>query len=119
MSTSDIVAIGILVICILLGMFGFFKCLSRFLSGFIVGLLILTCLSVWIGHPIFDKYSQAIFQDGIVFPYLKDHTMKLKEKFHGQLSERKEAKHQIEPSISPKIASSEYMANDNLLRAEK
>ena len=119
MSTSDIIAIGILVICILLGIFGFFKFLSRFLSGFIVGLLILTCLSVWIGHPVFDKYSQYFFQDGTIFPYLKDHTMKLKEEFHVQSSEHKETEFPIEPSAPIKSASLEYIPNNNLLRAKK
>ena len=84
MSTSDIIAIGVLVVCILLGMLGFFKCLSRFISGFIVGMLILFCISAWADHPVFDKYSQSVFQGSKVFSFLKQQTSKLKDSIHNQ-----------------------------------
>ena len=86
MSTSDIIAIGILVVCNLLGMLGFFKCLSRFIAGFVVGMLILLCISAWVDHPVFDKYSQGLFKDGKVISLLKQQTSKLKESVHQRWS---------------------------------
>lgn len=86
MSTSDIIAVGILFLCILFGMFGFFKCLGRSISGFVFGLLILMCISALVNHPVFDKYSHGILQGGKIIPYLEQQTSKVKEFIHHQWS---------------------------------
>ena len=76
-------------------------------------------MSVWIDHPVFDKYSYNIFQDGRIFPYFKNHTMKLEEKLFEQLYKHNETECHIEKSIPLKTVSLEYIPNNNLLRSEK
>lgn len=71
MAMSDIIAIGILIFCIVLGALGSFKWLIYLVAGMVVGLLILICISLLVENPQFDKLSQGIFRHGFVVPYIK------------------------------------------------
>ena len=71
MLTSDLIAIGILVLCIVLAMCGVLKWLFRFVAGVVLGLLILSCIGILADNPKFDQVSRGAFRDGIVIPYLR------------------------------------------------
>lgn len=71
MIASDLIAIGILVLCIILAMFGVLKWLFRFLAGVALGLLILSCIALLASNPKFDQVSRGAFRDGRVIPYLR------------------------------------------------
>lgn len=71
MLTSDFIAVGILVVCILLAMFGVLKWLFRFLGGVVLGLLILSIIALLASNPRFDQASKGAFRGGKVIPYLR------------------------------------------------
>jgi len=71
MLTSDLIAVGILVVCILLAIFGVLKWLFRFLAGVALGLLILSVIALLAGNPKFDRASRGAFRGGKVIPYLR------------------------------------------------
>ena len=71
MLASDLIAVGILVVCILLAMLGVLKWLFRFLAGVALGLLILSCIALLAGNPKFDQVSRGAFRGGKVIPYLR------------------------------------------------
>ena len=71
MIPSDLIAIAILVVCILLALFGVLKWLFRFLAGVALGLLILSCIALLASNPKFDRVSRGAFRGGKVIPYLR------------------------------------------------
>jgi hypothetical protein len=71
MLTSDVVAVGILILCILLAMFGMLKWLFRFLAGVAFGLLVLSVIAILASNPKFDQASRGAFRGGKVIPYLR------------------------------------------------
>jgi hypothetical protein len=71
MLTSDLIAVGILILCIVLAMFGVLKWLFRFLAGVALGLLILSIIAILASNPKFDQASRGAFRGGKVIPYLR------------------------------------------------
>jgi hypothetical protein len=71
MATSDIIAVVVMISCTILGILGTFKWLVRFLTGALLGFLILACVAVLAEKPKFDEYSSGVFRDGIVIPYVR------------------------------------------------
>jgi len=59
MITSDLIAIGILVICIVLAMFG------------VLSLLVLSCIGLLADNPKFDELSRGAFRGGKVIPCIR------------------------------------------------
>ena len=71
MATSDMIAIGILVLCTLLGVLGVFKWLLRLFAGLFVGALVLSCVALLVCNPKFDELSRGKFRGGVVIPYVR------------------------------------------------
>lgn len=71
MIASDLVAIGILVLCVALAMFGVLKWLFRFFAGVALGLLILSCVALLADNPKFDQLSRGVFSGGKVIPCIR------------------------------------------------
>ena len=71
MITSDLIAVGILVLCIALAMFGVLKWLFRFCAGVVLGLLVLSCIGLLADNPEFDQLSRGAFTGGKVIPCIR------------------------------------------------
>ena len=71
MFAGDFIAVGIVVLCILLAMFGVLKWMFRFLAGVVLGLLILSCIALLAGNPKFDQLSRGAFRNGKVIPFMR------------------------------------------------
>ncbi|MHC4166178.1 MAG: hypothetical protein ACYSWQ_04415 [Planctomycetota bacterium] len=71
MITSDLIAVGILVLCIALAMFGVLKWLFRFCAGVVLGLLVLSCIGLLADNPKFDQLSRGAFTGGKVIPCIR------------------------------------------------
>jgi len=71
MVMSDLIAIGILVICIVLGILGMLKWILRLVAGLILGVLILVGLGMLADNPKFNEASHGIFKDGVVIPCMR------------------------------------------------
>ncbi len=71
MLTSDLIAIGILVLCVLLALFGVLKWLFRFCAGVVLGLLILSCIGLLADNPKFDQVTKGRLSGGKVIPCVR------------------------------------------------
>jgi hypothetical protein len=71
MITSDLIAIGILILCIVLAMLGILKWLLRFCAGVALGLLVLSCIGLLADNPKFDQLSRGAFRGGKVIPCIR------------------------------------------------
>jgi hypothetical protein len=71
MLTSDLIAIGILVLCIVLALCGVLKWLLRFFAGVALGLLILSCIGLLADNPNFDQITKGAFSGGKVIPCVR------------------------------------------------
>ena len=71
MLTSDLIAIGILVLCIVLALCGVLRWLLRFFAGLALGLLILSCIGLLADNPKFDQVTQGKFSGGKVIPCVR------------------------------------------------
>lgn len=71
MLTSDLIAIGILVLCIVLALVGVLKWLFRFFAGVAIGLLILSCIGLLLDNPKFDQVTQGKLSGGKVIPCVR------------------------------------------------
>lgn len=71
MITSDLIAIGILILCIALAMVGILKWLFRFCAGVALGLLVLSCIGLLADNPKFDRLSKGAFRGGKVIPCIR------------------------------------------------
>ena len=71
MITSDLIAVGILVLCTALAMFGVLKWLFRFCAGVMLGLLVLSCIGLLADNPKFDQLSRGAFSGGKVIPCIR------------------------------------------------
>ncbi len=71
MLTSDLIAIGILVLCVFLALFGVLKWLFRFCAGIVLGLLILSCIGLLADNPKFDQITKGRFSGGKVIPCVR------------------------------------------------
>ncbi|MHC4434560.1 MAG: hypothetical protein ACYTBS_22205 [Planctomycetota bacterium] len=71
MLTSDLIAIGILVLCIVLALFGVLKWLFRFFAGVALGLLILSCIGLLLDNPKFDQLTKGKLSGGTVIPCVR------------------------------------------------
>lgn len=71
MLTSDLIAIGILVICVLLALCGVLKWLFRFCAGVALGVLVLSCIALLADNPEFDKITKGKFSGGKVIPCVR------------------------------------------------
>ena len=72
MMTSDLIAIGILIFCIVLSLLGILKWLLRFCAGVVLGILILVCVGLLAENPKFNEVSRGAFRDGTVIPYIRN-----------------------------------------------
>ena len=90
MLISDFIAMGILFLCILLGISGGLKWLLRLLAGTLLGLLILVVIGFLIPNQKFNSMSRGVFQDGVVIPYV----MHQVSSFGEFLSQQNESFHQ-------------------------
>jgi uncharacterized membrane protein YraQ (UPF0718 family) len=71
MLTSDLIAIGILVLCIALALFGVLKWLLRLFAGVALGLLILSCIGLLLENPKFDQITKGKLSGGTVIPCVR------------------------------------------------
>ncbi|NOR66282.1 MAG: hypothetical protein GQ528_02880 [Woeseiaceae bacterium] len=71
MLTSDLIAIGILVLCIVLTLFGVLKWMFRFFAGVALGLLILSCIGLLLDNPKFDQATKGKLSGGKVIPCVR------------------------------------------------
>lgn len=71
METSDLIAIGILLFFVILGLLGSFKWLVQLFVGLLVGLLVLVFVSVVAENPKFDFLSRGIFKQGVIVPFIR------------------------------------------------
>lgn len=71
MITSDLIAVGILVLCIVLAMCGILKWLFRFCAGVALGLLVLSCIGLLADNPKFHQLSRGAFSGGKVIPCIR------------------------------------------------
>lgn len=71
MLTSDLIAIGILVLCIALALFGVLKWLFRFFAGVALGLLILSCIGLLLDNPEFNQVTKGKLSGGKVIPCVR------------------------------------------------
>lgn len=86
MVTSDLIAIGIVVLCVVLGILGTFKWLLRFAAGMVLGLAILACLGLLAENPKFNEASRGIFTGGVVIPCMRNQVRSVGE-FIGRTDE--------------------------------
>ena len=71
MQTGDIIAIGIVVVCVLLGIRGVLKWVIRAMAGLALGILILACIALLSGNAEFDQMSRSVFRKGTVMPLVR------------------------------------------------
>ncbi len=71
MLTSDLIAIGILVLCIVLALCGVLKWLFRFCAGVALGVLILSCIALLADNPEFDQITKGKLSGGKVIPCVR------------------------------------------------
>ncbi len=71
MITSDLIAVGILILCIVLSMVGVLKWLFRFCAGLALGLLVLSCIGLLADNPKFHELSRGAFSGGKVIPCIR------------------------------------------------
>ena len=71
MLTSDLIAIGILVLCVALALFGVLKWLLRFCVGVAFGLLVLSCIGLLVENPKFDQLTKGKLSGGTVIPCIR------------------------------------------------
>ena len=79
MATSDLIAVGILIFCIVLSVLGTLKWLLRLIAGVVLGLMILACIGLLSGNPKFDKVSQGVFRGGVVIPCMRNQVRSIGE----------------------------------------
>ena len=71
MLTSDLIAIGILVLCIVLALFGVLKWLLRFFAGVALGLFILSCIGLLADNTQFNQATKGKLSGGVVIPCVR------------------------------------------------
>jgi len=71
MLIGDKIAIGIFILCVILGVLGTFRWLMYLITGLIIGLLILACIGLLVDNPTFDELSQGVFKQSVVIPYIR------------------------------------------------
>jgi hypothetical protein len=71
MLTSDLIAIGILVLCIVLALCGVLKWLLRCCAGLALGVLILSCIALLADNPEFNQITKGKFSGGRVIPCVR------------------------------------------------
>ena len=74
MVLSDIVAIGIIVLCLVIGLTTL-KLLSRLLMGILLSFVVLACIGLLSENATFDRLSHGVFRQGIVVQYVKHKTV--------------------------------------------
>ena len=79
MVLSDIVAIGIIVLCLVIGLTTL-KLLSRLLMGIFLSIVVLTCIGLLSENAIFDRLSHGIFRQGVVVQFVKHKTVSTTKK---------------------------------------
>ena len=71
MVTGDFIAIGIVLVCIVLGVSGALKWLMRLALGAALGLLILALIGLLASNQRFNDMSHGLFKQGVVIPYIR------------------------------------------------
>ena len=72
MLTSDLIAIGILVLCIILALCGVLKWLLRLCAGVALGVLILSCIALLGDNPEFHQITKGKLSGGKVIPCVRN-----------------------------------------------
>ncbi|MHC4700981.1 MAG: hypothetical protein ACYTFQ_10430 [Planctomycetota bacterium] len=82
MLTSDLIAIGIIVLCIVLALCGVLKWLLRFCAGVALGLLILSCVALLADNPEFNEITKGKLNGGKVIPCVRrtEHVKRLRRR---------------------------------------
>lgn len=83
MVSGDIVAIGIIVLCLVIGLTTL-KLLSRVLMGIFLGLIVLSCIGFLSDNTKFNELTHGIFETGVVIPYVKQKTTSAIQRRKGQ-----------------------------------
>jgi len=81
MLIGDKIAIGIFILCLILGVFGAFRWLMYLITGAVVGLLILVCIGLLVDNSTFDELSRGVFKQGIVIPYIRSQVKHIQDFF--------------------------------------
>ena len=79
MATSDIVAVGLLVLCVLLGMRGCFRWLPGAVLGLIVGFMILVAIGMVSSRPWSGQVG-SFFSEGSIVPSVGRQVKRLAER---------------------------------------
>jgi hypothetical protein len=77
MITTDIIAISIVLVCILLVISGTLKWVLRLMVGIVLGIVILICLGFLADNPRFNEMSKGFFQSGTIIPGVKNHIVSI------------------------------------------
>jgi len=99
MATGDIIAIGVVVFSIALGLLGLFRWIINAAVGALIGVMLLVVLSFFVDNPRFDRLSQGVFRRSTVIPYIRDQVDSLDEMFGDSYPQC------IQPEALPKPAS--------------
>ena len=70
--TTDIIAISIVLVCVLLSVSGALKWFLRIGAGMLLGILILVCLGFLADNPKFNEMSRGLFRGGTIIPCVKN-----------------------------------------------
>ncbi len=71
MVIGDFIAIGIVLVCIFLGVSGALKWLMRLFLGAVLGLVILVLIGLLVPNQRFNDISGGLFRQGVVIPYIR------------------------------------------------
>jgi len=82
MVIGDIVAIGIIVLCLVIGSTTL-KLVSRLLMGVVLSIVVLTCIGLLSDNAMFDRLTHGIFRDGVVVSYVQQKTASTVQRIKG------------------------------------
>lgn len=71
MASSDMIAISVLIVCVVLAIFGTLKWLFRLFGGLVLGALVLGIVALLSANPKFNEFSKGLFRNGVVIPCVR------------------------------------------------
>jgi len=71
MITTDVIAVSIVVLCVVLVVSGAMKWFLRIGAGILLGIVILICLGFLADNPRFNEISKGFFKGGEIIPCVK------------------------------------------------
>ncbi len=71
MASSDVIAVSVIIVCVILATLGTLKWLFRLFGGLVLGVLILGVVALLSANPKFNEVSKGLFRDGVVIPCVR------------------------------------------------